>query len=310
MQGVKQAASYRTLSEEVFAERVRQAYDLMRPTCRLCPKTCGAKRLAGEPGACGADDRLFVASANLHFGEEPPISGPRGSGTIFLTHCNLACVYCQNYPISQMGHGVQTTPESLAGKMVALQARGAHNINWVTPSHEIAHLLDALQRARRWGLEIPIVYNSSGYDSVEALALLDGIVDIYLPDMRYADGNVSQRLSGVTDYPAVNRRAIAEMHRQVGDLCLDAEGLAVRGLLVRHLILPEGRAGTADVLRHLSQGVSQGAWVSLMSQYFPAHRAPDTEGMDRRITAEEYEQAESLLMAYGLGRGWVQDLEG
>jgi putative pyruvate formate lyase activating enzyme len=309
MPGVKQAASYRHLSEEAFAERVRRAYDLMTPACRLCPKACGAERLAGARGACGADHRLFVASANLHFGEEPPVSGHRGSGAVFLTHCNLACVYCQNYPISQLSNGVHTTPEALAGKMVALQARGAHNINWVTPSHEIAHLLDALQRARRRGLEIPIVYNSSGYDSVEALQLLEGIVDIYLPDMRYADGRVSHRLSGVRDYPAVNRRAVAEMHRQVGDLCIDHEGLAVRGLLVRHLILPGGCSGTADVLRHLSQAVSNNGWVSLMSQYFPAHRAPETGGIDRRITPEEYGEAEAQLMAYGLTRGWVQELE-
>ncbi len=310
MRGTQQAASYRHLSEAAFAKRVEQAYDLMRPTCRLCPKACGAERLAGERGACGATGHLFVASVNLHFGEEPPISGCRGSGTIFLTHCNLACVYCQNYPISQLGNGAQTTPGALAEKMVGLQARGAYNINWVTPTHQIPHLLDALQRARRLGLEIPIVYNSSGYDSVESLALLEGIVDIYLPDMRYADGRVSQQLSGVPDYPDVNRRAVAEMHRQVGDLCIDAEGIAVRGLLVRHLILPGGRSGTADVLRHLSQRISPKAWVSLMSQYFPAHRASETEGMNRRITREEYAAAEALLTAHGLSRGWVQDLDG
>ncbi|MEK6776081.1 MAG: radical SAM protein, partial [bacterium] len=266
---------------------MRCAYDLMMPSCRLCPKRCGAKRLEGEAGACGADHRLFVSSSNLHHGEEPPISGWKGSGTIFLTHCSLSCLYCQNYPISQLGHGAETRVDDLADMMVRLQGLGAHNINWVTPTHEVAHLLDGLQRARRSGLEIPIVYNSSGYDSLDALKLLDGVVDIYMPDMRYAYGGISLKYSGVADYPEVNQKAILEMHRQVGDLRLDSDGIAVKGILVRHLVLPGGLAGTEQIMRFISGKVSPDTYISLMSQYFPAHTAPDMDDViSRRITPE------------------------
>ncbi|OIP64709.1 MAG: radical SAM protein [Nitrospirae bacterium CG_4_9_14_3_um_filter_53_35] len=306
---MEHGASYLQLSEQELAERVRRAYDLMRPSCRLCPRECGAERLEGEAGACGADHRLLISSSNLHHGEEPPISGWRGSGTLFLTHCSLSCLYCQNYPISQLGHGVETEVEELAGMMIRLQELGAHNINWVTPTHEAAHLLDGLHRARRSGLEIPIVYNSSGYDSLDVLKLLNGVVDIYLPDMRYADGGISMKYSGVPDYPEVNRKAILEMHRQAGDLRLNSDGIAVRGLLIRHLVLPLDMAGTEKVLRFISKKVSPETSISLMSQYFPAHKAPDMEDViSRRITPEEYDRAKALLKQYGLTRGWIQEI--
>ncbi len=280
--------------------------NLMNPECGLCPRQCRARRVEGKKGICGADHRLRVASHNLHFGEEPPISGSRGSGTIFLAHCNLSCVYCQNYPISQLGNGSETDPDELAGFMLSLQKRGAHNINWVTPTHETAHLLEALFMARSRGLVLPVVYNSSGYDSVEVLRLLEGIVDIYMPDMRYAEGEVSLRYSGAVDYPGVNREVVLEMHRQVGDLRLDPRGIARRGLLVRHLVLPGGISGTEKIFRFLSEEVSKKTAVSLMSQYFPAYKAREMDGIDRRIHRDEYEEALRLMKHFGLTEGWRQ----
>jgi putative pyruvate formate lyase activating enzyme len=303
------SASYLALTDSEFTRRVEQAYDAMRGACHLCPRRCEANRLQGQEGACGADHRLFVSSSNLHLGEEPPISGTRGSGTIFLTHCNLSCSYCQNYPISQMGHGSQTSIDDLARMMVRLQRLGAHNINWVTPTHEVAHLLDGLRSARAWGVCIPIVYNSSGYDSVETLQLLDGIVDIYMPDMRYADAGIAQEYSGISDYPGVNRKAIVEMYRQVGDFTLDSQGVGVRGLLVRHLVLPEGLSGTEEVIGFLAENVSGSTYVSLMSQYFPAHHAPEMKKINRRVTREEYGKAKNVLMKFGFTRGWFQEME-
>lgn len=309
MPATRERASYLTLTESELTERVRSAYDLMRPACRLCPRICGARRLEGETGICGANSRLFVSSANLHLGEEPPISGSQGSGTLFLTHCNLGCVYCQNYPISQMGHGAETGLEELAGMMIRLQEKGAHNINWVTPTHEVPHLLDGLLQARRMGLELPIVYNSSGYDSLDELKLLEGIVDIYMPDMRYSDGRMSKKYSGVSDYPAVNQKAVLEMHRQVGDLEMDSGGIALRGLLVRHLVLPGGISGTEKVMRFISRKVSRKTYISLMSQYFPAHKAPGMSVINRRITQEEYREAKRIVNRCGLKEGWIQEME-
>jgi putative pyruvate formate lyase activating enzyme len=199
--------------------------------------------------------------------------------------------------------------DELAGMMIRLQELGAHNINWVTPTHEVAHLLDGLQRARRSGLEIPIVYNSSGYDSLEALKLLDGVVDIYMPDMRYADGGISMKYSCVPDYPEVNQKAIPKMHSQVGDLRLDSGGIAVRGLLIRHLVLPGALAGTEQIMRFISEKVSKETYISLMSQYFPAYKAPDMDDViSRRITPEEYNKAKDWLKKYGLTQGWFQEM--
>ncbi|NOY53286.1 MAG: radical SAM protein [Deltaproteobacteria bacterium] len=305
----KSPARYCELSETDFLERIEKARALMGPACRLCPEKCGVDRRAGETGACGADDQLRIASADLHFGEEPPISGRRGSGTIFVTHCNLACVYCQNYPISQSGNGVETNPAALAEIMLRLQEQGAHNINWVTPTHAVPHLLAGLRPARAGGLTIPIVYNSSGYDDVETLQLLEGIVDIYLTDMRYSDGGNARRYSGASDYPEVNRRAVIEMHRQVGDLKLDEAGIARTGLLIRHLVLPGGISGTEAIMRFLAADLSPCTYVSLMSQYFPAYKATGIPEIARRITPEEYDEAKTIMERYGLTQGWVQELE-
>jgi len=305
---IRSRARYCERSDSEFSARVEKAETWMGPACRLCPRKCGVDRRAGEPGACGAGGRLILASANLHFGEEPPISGWRGSGTIFVTNCNLACVYCQNYPISQGGNGIETEPAGLAEMMLELQEQGAHNINWVTPTHEVPHLLAGLQQAKAQGLSIPVVYNSSGYDAVETLQLLEGIVDIYLPDMRYSDAGNALRYSGAADYPEVNRRAVTEMYRQVGDLELDENGVAQKGLLVRHLVLPEGIAGTESIMRFLAEEVSPNTYVSLMSQYFPAYKAPGMKGIGRRITEEEYAAAKTLMERYGLTEGWTQEM--
>lgn len=248
----------------------------------------------------------MVSSYNLHHGEEPPISGQRGSGTIFFTNCNMRCVYCQNYPISQLGHGREVSIEELAAIMLYLQKRGAHNINLVTPSHFVAQILGALAIASASGLSIPIVYNTSSYDSAEALRSLDGAIDVYLADFRYWDGSAAKKYSAAPDYPQVARRAIAEMHRQVGDLELDEQGVARRGLIVRHLVLPGQIAGTAHVMRYLFENISRKLHVSLMDQYFPAHKAENFQEINRKITVDEYSEALFEAETAGVENGWLQ----
>jgi putative pyruvate formate lyase activating enzyme len=279
--------------------------------CVICPRECHVNRNAGSiKGICGVDSRLKISSANLHYGEEPPISGVRGSGTIFLSGCNLKCVYCQNYPISQLRHGEYATPDEVGEMMLDLESRGAHNINFVTPSHYVPQIMAAMLSAYKRGLTLSIVYNTSGYDSVETLKLLDGIVEIYMPDMRYALGEHSRCYSAAKDYPEVNRAAIREMHAQVGDLVIDDNGIAVQGLIVRHLVLPDNIAGSAEVFRFLAEEISPDTFVSVMSQYFPAHKALSMDGVNRRITKEEYQAALDAFDASGLGNGFVQGWEG
>lgn len=281
----------------------------MLQECRVCPRECGAKRLDGEIGQCRAGGDLRVASANLHHGEEPPISGRGGSGTIFLTGCSMRCIYCQNYPISQQGVGRVVSTDEMCAMMLDLQRRGVHNINFVTPTHFTPQLIEVVLDARRAGLTVPIVWNTSGYERVEMLRLLDGIVDIYLADMRYGDAAAARRYSKVENYPVVNRAAIAEMHRQVGDLHLDADGIADRGLLVRHLVLPGGNSGSAEVFKFLAGDISRRTTVSLMSQYFPAFRAIGDEVLKRRLSSAEYEAAVDAFEQSGLINGYCQDFE-
>ena len=265
-------------------------------------------RTAGEVGVCGAGLKPMVSSHNAHFGEEPPISGSRGSGTIFLTNCNLKCVYCQNYPISQLGHGNEVTQDELAGMMLSLQARGCHNINFVTPTHYMPQILSSLALAAERGLTLPVVYNTGGYELVEVLRLLDGVVDIYMPDMRYSSDEAGLKYSGVPGYATHNRPAIREMHRQVGDLVVDAEGVAVRGLVIRLLVLPESVSGTEETLEFIAREVSTESFISLMAQYFPAHKAEATPPLDRRITRAEYGRALKKMMELGFSQGWAQKL--
>ncbi len=295
----------------LVARRLDAAYRMLE-RCTVCPRRCEVARMAGRLGVCGAGPDVVVSSVSLHHGEEPPVSGLAGSGTIFFTHCNLKCVFCQNYPISHQGRGEPVSLDELAASMLHLQRLGAHNINLVTPTHFAPQILDALGRAFERGLDIPVLYNCGGYEAVEMLALFDGIVDIYMPDMKYADPDVAKKLSSAPDYPEVNRRAVAEMHRQVGDLVLDdafghERGVAVRGLLVRHLVLPNDLAGTDEIMRFLAEEISPNTAVSLMSQYFPQYRADEFPEIARRITPDEYRRAQQLMARHGLDQGWHQN---
>ena len=265
-------------------------------------------RTKGELGVCGAGQTPMVSSYNAHFGEEPPISGTRGSGTIFLTNCNLNCIYCQNYPISQLGHGNEVTEEELAGMMLSLQSRGCHNINFVTPTHYMPQILSGLVLAAEQGLALPLVYNTGGYELIEVLRLLDGVVDIYMPDMRYASDEMGLKYSGAPGYAAHNRPAIKKMHGQVGDLAMDAEGVGVRGLVIRLLVLPESISGTEETLEFIAREVSTDSFISLMAQYFPAHRAESTPPLDRRVTRAEYGRALKKMRELGFSQGWAQKL--
>lgn len=282
-------------------KRAELARELLRD-CAVCPHACRVDRLAGETGWCNTGARARVCSANAHFGEEPPLVGRYGSGTIFFSWCNLRCVFCQNAELSAHGIGQELGAEELAQLMLDLQAQRCHNINFVSPSHVVPQILEAVHVAAERGLRIPLVYNTGGYDRVETLQLLDGVFDIYMPDMKYADGITAERLSGVGDYPAVNRAAVREMHRQVGDLAVDALGVAARGMLVRHLVLPEDLAGTESIMAFLAAEISPDTYVNVMAQYHPCHHASALPPLDRRITAEEYERAAAIARKAGLHR--------
>jgi putative pyruvate formate lyase activating enzyme len=280
--------------------RVADAYARLE-ACDLCPRRCGVNRRLGAEGAgCRTGERAWVSSYGPHFGEEDPLVGSGGSGTIFFAWCNLRCQYCQNYEISQMGAGRQVEPEDLAAMMLSLQSQGCHNINFVSPSHVVPQILAALLLAAASGLRLPLVYNSGGYDAPETLALLDGVIDIYMPDMKYADAEVARRYSKISHYPAANRAAVQEMHRQVGDLTVDDRGVAQRGLLVRHLVLPEGLAGTPEVVRFLCDEVSPHTYLNVMAQYRPCYRARELPPLDRPLSSQEYAEAVHIAREAGL----------
>jgi len=274
----------------------------MLEECCLCPRHCGVNRLADESGKCHITKQVVVSSYGPHFGEEAPLVGKHGSGTIFFTYCNLRCVFCQNYTISQSGEGSVTNREELARMMLSLQAKGCHNINLVSPTHVVPHILDALELAVSMGLYLPLVYNCGGYDSVKTLELLDGIVDIYMPDMKYSDEKIAERLSGIKDYPKVNKAAIREMYHQVGDLQIDEEGIAQRGLLVRHLVLPNRLAGTKEIVRFLAQKISTNTYLNIMAQYRPCYKAFDTPLLSRPVNRQELKEAIDLAHQQGLNR--------
>jgi len=282
-------------------------YDSMAE-CLLCPKECGVDRLNGELGECLTGSEPFVASWDFHFGEEPPLVGNGGSGTIFMANCNLACKYCQNYHFSQEGEGFEVTVERLAEIMLELQETTASNINLVTPSHQVAVILMAIGRAKKAGLRIPIVYNCSGYEKEEIIRKLAGIIDIYLVDMRYNNNEVAREYSGCENYVAINRAAVKEMYRQVGDLKTDDDGLALSGLMVRHLVLPNDLSGSEGIFQFLAEEVSRETSVSLMSQYHPAYRALTDEKINRRITKDEFDKAKRAFYKAGLENGHIQDL--
>ncbi len=274
----------------------------MLEDCRLCPRRCGVNRLAGESGKCRVTKEAVISSYGPHFGEETPLVGTHGSGTIFFTYCNLRCVFCQNYTISQLGEGSPVTGEGLAQMMLALQARGCHNINLVSPTHVVPYILDALELAVSKGLQLPLVYNSGGYDCLETLELLDGIVDIYMPDIKYSDEKTAEELSGVKNYPSVNRAAIREMHRQVGDLQIDGRGVAYRGLLIRHLVLPHRLAGTEETVRFIARELSTNTYLNIMAQYHPCYKAFDIAKLARPVNRQEFQEAIDLTYQQGLRR--------
>jgi putative pyruvate formate lyase activating enzyme len=269
--------------------------------CVLCGHRCRARRLEGETGVCKARDRVVISSYGPHFGEEPPLVGHHGSGTIFFTRCNLRCVFCQNWDISQEPElGVELTPDGLAAVMLDLQERGCHNVNLVTPTHYLPQILEALESAAAEGLEIPLVYNCGGYEALAALKLLDGVVDIYMPDVKYADPEVGLEHSGAREYPKVVKLALKEMHRQVGILKLDERGIAWRGLLVRHLVLPGGLSGTAELCRFIAEEVSPDTHVNIMDQYRPCYRAREFPPLDRPVSRAEVRDAVAAARNAGL----------
>jgi len=282
-------------------DRARRASALLR-ACTLCPRQCGVDRLEDERGFCRIGARAVVASAGPHFGEESVLVGTHGSGTIFFAGCNLGCLFCQNYDISHLAAGEEVSREELVRRMLALQALGCHNINLVTPTHVVPQILQALALARREGMDLPVVYNCGGYESVDTLKLLQGIVDIYMPDFKYGDDQAGKRCSGVDDYFERACQALVEMHRQVGDLVVGPDGVARRGLLIRHLVLPGGLAGTERVMRFIAEEISPDSYVNIMAQYRPEYRAAECPELDRRITAEEYAAAVAAAGRNGLKR--------
>ncbi len=290
-----------TRNQGLLKEKIHQAYDILK-ACTLCPRACGIDRLSGEKGICRTGEHAIVSSYCPHFGEESPLVGKHGSGTIFFARCNLLCIFCQNYDISHEGEGVEVSSQELAEAMLSLQATGCPNINFVTPSHVVPQILAAVDQAAEAGLRIPLVYNSSGYDRVDTLAILEGVFDLYMPDFKFWDPKVAEQLCEAPDYPERAREALKEMHRQVGDLVLDEQGIARTGLLIRHLVLPDGLAGTRDVMRFLATEVSTNSYVNIMAQYRPCGRAGDVPRLRRSITDEEYQEAMETAHQAGITR--------
>ncbi len=291
------------ISPEELNDRLTRAKARLE-SCDLCPRNCGVNRLEDETGFCRTGRKAIVSSYGPHFGEEPPLVGTKGSGTIFFAGCNLGCIFCQNYDISHLLHGDTVTAEELASFMLDLQKRGCHNINFVSPSHVVAQILEALAVACKYGLRVPLVYNCGGYDSLDTLRLLDGIVDIYMPDAKYADEEVARNLSRAPNYPEIMKAALREMHRQVGDLEVDERGIAVRGMIIRHLVLPNGLAGAREIMRFIARELSTKSYVNVMAQYHPVYKAYDHELLNRRITRTEYLEALDMASAEGLHRGF------
>lgn len=282
-------------------ERIAKLYSILA-SCELCPRKCRVNRLKGEKGYCRSGKQLIVSSFGPHFGEEEPLVSTGGSGTIFLTNCNLLCVYCQNYEISHFGCGTPESEETVANYMINLQGRGCHNINLVTPTHFTPQLVKAIEIAIPKGLQIPIVWNCGGYENVETIRLLDGIVDIYMPDIKYGSADSAREYSNAPDYFERCKEAVREMHHQVGDLIVE-EGIARRGLLIRHLVLPNNAAGSREVLKFIAEEISKNTYVNIMDQYRPMHKAYEHEKLRRRPSLKEYGQVVDIAKELGLDRG-------
>jgi putative pyruvate formate lyase activating enzyme len=286
------------INVDSFSKKVQKLWGMMNP-CVLCPRRCKVRRDKGEIGFCGITDKPIVSSAGPHFGEESILVGQGGSGTIFFAGCNLGCVFCQNFDISHYRSGQEVTIEELAQSMLHLQSYGCSNINFVTPTHVAPAIAAALELARKKGLTLPTVYNCGGYDSVETLKILDGFMDIYMPDMKYSDSAVAKQLSSAADYPEVNREVVKEMHQQVGDLQIE-KGLATRGLLVRHLVLPENLAGSFEIIDFLAEEISPKTAINVMDQYRPCYKAHLHPRINRRPTFEEIESVRRYAIEKGL----------
>ena len=307
--------SYLNLSKKELDLRIEKLFKILE-NCEICPRKCHVNRLKGKRGYCQLGFLPMVSAFHPHFGEEKPLVGTYGSGTIFFSSCNLACVYCQNYEISQLRIGEEISFEKLAEMMISLQNRGCHNINFVTPTPQIPQIIKSLHIAIDKGLRIPLVYNTSSYDSVEVLKLLDGIFDIYLPDARYSDDKVAQKYSNAPNYFGIMKKAVKEMHRQVGDLEISncklkienleiPKGVAIRGLLIRHLVLPNRLAGSEKIFGFLTKEISDNTFLNVMDQYWPAHRAFEFPELSRRITKEEFQETINLAKKAGLKRLYI-----
>lgn len=287
-----------SINIEPFSDRVRKLWELMNP-CVMCPRQCKVNRSEGETGFCGTGDLPVVSAVNPHYGEESVLVGRGGSGTIFFAGCNLGCIFCQNYDISHLRRGTKVSIEQLADSMLNLQRRGCSNINLVTPTHLVPAIAAALELAGRHGLKLPVVYNTGGYDSVDTLKLLEGLIDIYMPDMKYSDTGAAKQLSSAPDYPRKNKSAVKEMHRQVGDLQIE-KGLATRGLMVRHLVLPNNMAGSAEIIDFLADNISSNTAINVMDQYRPCYMAQSNSRINRRPTPGEFEKARAYAENKGL----------
>jgi putative pyruvate formate lyase activating enzyme len=304
--------SYLALYRSGELERRVSRLEARLAACDICPRECGAKRLEGKTKFCHSGRWPIVASAVPHHGEEPVLSGSRGSGTVFFGNCNMRCAFCQNYQISQ-DHKAQRENEmefsTLAREMLRLQETGCHNINFVSPSHFVPQLVRAVFEAVPLGLNLPLVYNTGGYDSLKTLKELEGIIDIYLPDIRYAYDKIARKYSRARNYVSHNREAIKEMYRQVGNLVVDEEGIAQKGLIIRHLILPNGLAGSKESLTWLAEEISPDVTVSIMSQYYPTHHTSRFPELNRKITREEYSEVVELINSLGMENGWLQEMD-
>ena len=286
---------------------IKKLYQLMGK-CSLCPRNCGINRLKSEIGACRTGKDFKVASINLHFGEEPPISGEKGSGTIFFTNCNLSCVFCQNFPISQLGNGNSITTEQLADKMIDLQNKGANNINLVTPTHVYPMVAETIFIAKQKGLKIPVLSNCGGYESKEVLELMEPFIDIYMPDMKYSSNEMALKYSKIKNYVENNRTAIKEMYRQKGILKFDDNDLATKGILIRHLVLPNNIAGSKETFEFVAQEISKDTYMSVMAQYHTANISHTIEELNRKVSEEEYDKVLEDFDRAGLYNGWLQEL--
>jgi putative pyruvate formate lyase activating enzyme len=296
-----QPSYIKTFENGLLKEKIKKAYKILK-SCTICPRRCKVNRLSDERGICKTGKQAEVASFDPHFGEEAPLVGTYGSGTIFFTHCNLLCNFCQNFDISHQEIGREVNDKQLAHMMLTLQKSGCHNINFVTPSHVIPQILSALDIAVQKGLNVPLIYNSGGYDSVESLKILEGVFDIYMPDFKFWDPKISELTCDAPDYPENARLALIEMHRQVGDLIIDENGIAQRGVLIRHLVLPDNLAGTRDIMKFIADKISKNSYINVMAQYRPCGNVSEIRQLNRHLDENEFKEALRIAQEEGITR--------